>query len=196
MRASPLIAALVLTSATPALAAQNLTITYAPPDAGGLIYPTAAFDWPAEGQRAKVTLAYEGLELQYANFFADVTLFKTWWTEPFGLDGNEYTLAFDCGDWNGCLAPAGPNVLTGWLETPRGFSIPCSAATLGDCSERYEINFAVFDGIFRVVDQADYGLQITIGDPVPVPEPTTWAIMLLGFAAVGVMARRRRARLA
>jgi hypothetical protein len=38
--------------------------------------------------------------------------------------------------------------------------------------------------------------SLTRGGPGAVPEPATWAMMILGFGAVGVMARGRRMRLA
>ena len=195
MRSFPLVAALFIAAATPALAAQDITITYAPPDADGFIYPTALFNWPDEGQRSDVTVSFHGLDLEYANFYGETTLFKTWWTEPFGLDGNEYLVTFDCGDWNGCLKPRGPTALEGRLETPQGFSQPCNEGTLGDCSAHYRIDYGAFDGAFRVLDENDYGLTITFAESISAPEPATWAIMLGGIAGLGGMLRGRRAAL-
>jgi len=39
------------------------------------------------------------------------------------------------------------------------------------------------------------GAGITTNATTPVPEPATWAMMLIGFGAVGVMLRRRHATL-
>ena len=38
--------------------------------------------------------------------------------------------------------------------------------------------------------------NISYGNVGPVPEPSTWAMMLLGFAGIGFAYRRRRSRLA
>ena len=38
--------------------------------------------------------------------------------------------------------------------------------------------------------------NIVVGDPITVPEPGTWALMLGGVAMAGAMVRRRRSRLA
>ena len=38
----------------------------------------------------------------------------------------------------------------------------------------------------------DFILRVTVGDPPPAPEPATWAMMLLGFGAMGVAIRRTR----
>ena len=42
-----------------------------------------------------------------------------------------------------------------------------------------------------------YGFNFVVGEFIgesPVPEPATWAMMLLGFGAVGYAMRRRRRR--
>jgi hypothetical protein len=49
-----------------------------------------------------------------------------------------------------------------------------------------QLHFGVSDGIFRDNSGA---FTITVG---AVPEPSTWALMILGFAGVGFMAYRRR----
>jgi hypothetical protein len=176
-----------------AAAAQVVTVDYGPPDSDGLIYPTGPLEWPGEGNRALATVEFTGLELVDANFFADIELRKTWWDDFTGsVTGNEYSLAFDCGTANGCLTVVSPGVATGWLEMPRGYDKPCNAAAVGDCSEHYEANFAVFDGVFRAVGNEPYSLVVTVGDPIVVPEAATWLLMITGFGGVGAVLRSRR----
>ena len=45
--------------------------------------------------------------------------------------------------------------------------------------------------------EAAYGVRLGLGDTPPgVPEPATWAMMLVGFAGLGVALRSRRMRAA
>jgi hypothetical protein len=54
------------------------------------------------------------------------------------------------------------------------------------------------DFIKSIVISSDVGFfqvkQIEFSNVAPVPEPTTWAMMILGFAGVGFLAYRRRAQ--
>jgi PEP-CTERM motif len=53
-------------------------------------------------------------------------------------------------------------------------------------------NLQVFEG--SIVVPADYQVQISLSLPAgmgAVPEPSTWAMMILGFAGIGAMAYRR-----
>jgi hypothetical protein len=191
---STLVLVLSASMSTPASAVQVVDVDFSPPDSDGLIYASGSFEWPTEGNRATATVDFSGLELVYANFSADVELRRTWWDEAIGgVNGNEYLLIFDCGSTNGCLSTSALGLATGRLETPRGFDRPCTAATLGDCSEHYDINFAIFDGVFRVAGAEPISLAVTIGDPAAIPEPASWALMILGFGAAGMMLRQRRA---
>ena len=38
----------------------------------------------------------------------------------------------------------------------------------------------------------DFALDDISFDTTPVPEPTTWALMIMGFGTAGAMLRRRR----
>jgi hypothetical protein len=64
----------------------------------------------------------------------------------------------------------------------------CSAGNLvtgvlfGDGSTSWSNNFSIYDTTFSVTVTS------------PVPEPSTWAMMILGFAGVGFMAYRRKSK--
>jgi hypothetical protein len=47
-------------------------------------------------------------------------------------------------------------------------------------------------GIFTLTTQGNGQVQTTFSASTAVPEPATWALMLLGFGAIGVSMRRRR----
>ena len=55
-----------------------------------------------------------------------------------------------------------------------------------------------FQGTFTSISwnnpQYENWYGFTVGTVSPVPEPSTWAMMLLGFAGVGFMAYRRKAK--
>ena len=50
----------------------------------------------------------------------------------------------------------------------------------------------IFDGPFRVVNGQTNSFSIYQIVPPPVPEPATWASLLIGFFALGAALRRRR----
>lgn len=59
-------------------------------------------------------------------------------------------------------------------------------------------NIPIYSGVvntlsvdYTATGEASYGAQLTF-TPGGIPEPTTWAMMLIGFAAVGFAMRRRR----
>jgi len=52
--------------------------------------------------------------------------------------------------------------------------------------------FYYFDRVHHAYDGGDNVLLASIDAVAPVPEPTTWAMMILGFAGIGFMAYRRK----
>lgn len=180
--------------AAPANAAQIINLDLTTPDAGGYVYGSGSFNWPTEGNLATATLNFNGLELIDATLTGYVEGQATWWDEGIGgVTGNEYLLAYDCALWNSCLTQVTPTMATGQLSTPRGFDKPCTPATLNNCSFHYDPQSGVFDGYFRVTSLGSpYGATLTIGDFAAVPEPATWAMMIIGFGMAGSALRRRQ----
>ena len=53
------------------------------------------------------------------------------------------------------------------------------------------VNFFIFDSNYGD-NRGGVSVRLDSSDPGAVPEPTTWAVMLVGFGATGAMLRRRR----
>lgn len=97
------------------------------------------------------------------------------------------------------------NLFPSYAAFPELTEIPFSLAP-GDLALRYMIGadsffgFARFngDGTFDLAFESQANVGITAGAAItgplaaPVPEPSTWAMMLGGFGAIGFMLRRRR----
>jgi len=78
---------------------------------------------------------------------------------------------------------------------------PLGPVTLGDFSNNSFFNFKATEGdVFTHISfqtSADVGVgQIRLGPLTAVPEPATWAMMIMGFGGLGALMRRRRSILA
>ena len=55
-----------------------------------------------------------------------------------------------------------------------------------------------FDGTFKSISWTNPDLEnwygFTVGTVAPVPEPSTWAMLLLGFTGLGYVAYRRKTK--
>jgi len=80
--------------------------------------------------------------------------------------------------------------------------VTISGLSLGTNGQNF---FNIHDGTFTSVLLSFHGdatvedvrqVRLNVGQAPAVPEPATWAMMLAGFGAIGVMARRRRDRVA
>jgi len=198
----PTLAGAVLAIATaiaaPASAAQIIPLEFSTPDPDGYIFASAGFDWPVEGTWAFAQIDFSGLELIDVTLTGYVDGAATWWDSAIGgVTGNEYFLAFDCGSVDGCMSPVTPTKWVGRIETPRGFDKPCGPETIGDCSFHYTPQMGVADAYFRVISPGgSYQATLTISDFSAVPEASTWALLITGFATIGGALRARRRSLA
>ena len=66
----------------------------------------------------------------------------------------------------------------------------CGAAAIGtDCS-----NYVYWDGIHPTTAAHMTIAEAFLTIAAPVPEPSTWAMMIIGFAGIGFMAYRRKSK--
>jgi hypothetical protein len=87
---------------------------------------------------------------------------------------------------NNLLANAGGQVLVGF----HWGNVPGSA---GNVSSFYLWN-NVGTGAIHLTNTDGWSNAVLYTSGAPVPEPATWAMMLLGFAGIGISMRRRRAK--
>ena len=111
------------------------------------------------------------------------------------LSGYQITLlGFDIGSWPNADASSQVTVLGG-----DGSVISSTfAAILGAAPTHFAPGSTRTDG-FRIQfgpDAFDIGIDNIKFEITAVPEPSTWAMMILGFGAAGSMIRRRRAAIA
>ena len=93
------------------------------------------------------------------------------------------------------IVPTPPNTGAGaWPETISGDTVTFTApAAQNDLNSGDEFNLIVgFTGGPIIASDFSYTATWTGFEVVAMPEPSTWAMMILGFAGVGFMAYRRK----
>ena len=117
--------------------------------------------------------------------------------------GQTYAIAMDLGIRNGACVSGGNNcrgpiqVSASVGGTSQTFTH--SSTTDGNAWDRFSLNFVATESSASLMIQ---GLSLPAGNQYigldnvsvsPIPEPTTWGLMLAGLVTVGAMGRRRRA---
>ncbi|CAN7310479.1 PEPxxWA-CTERM sorting domain-containing protein [Phenylobacterium sp. LjRoot164] len=167
-------------------------------EGSGLAYPYTSFLAPDAGMQAFVKIFFDGGSLRPDSMLQttrDVTY--SYWDAGIGMvNGNEYAFEQVCSVANGCIQIKGPGYAVAKLMTPRNWTKKeCTAATSGYCSELYWDNaLTYFEGIFISDGSSDrMRVSIQVSDFTAVPEPATWAMMIVGFGLAGTALRRRQA---
>ena len=85
----------------------------------------------------------------------------------------------------------GPGFIDGKLASINSYGLTFGAS-FGDFGGGLNAGWGEFSGYVPIFIHTDF-INASIGAPMAVPEPATWAMMIIGFGAVGSMIRRRRA---
>jgi PEP-CTERM motif len=169
------VAASMIAVATPALAQETISASFTTPDGGvttGLFSGTVRIDVTGTGQ---------SLSTQFNDAF---------YLLPGGThDGSYYQLTFGTTTLTG-LNPAqnAVNFIVGGLPAFNATNSYSFLLNTGTATPS-QLHFGVGDGNFGDNSGA---YRITISPLAgAVPEPASWALMILGFGAVGAVLRRR-----
>lgn len=112
--------------------------------------------------------------------------------------GGYYTETYhyvqNCGLYDGCVKILGSGHAQARFKTPEDyfFSPPCKPSNPYSCEGfRSSFLFSEFGGAFTSPSTKPVSgyLQMAV---TPVPEPVTWAMLILGFGLTGSAVRRRR----
>lgn len=181
-----------------AMAAQivNITEPYIDGDEG-LAYPYGSIKAPDAGMQTFVKIFYSGGDLTSAAFTTMRDVTYTYWDAGIGMvNGNEYFYEQVCSVANGCIQIKSPGYAVAKLTTPRNwFAKDCNEQSGRYCSHYYWPNAnALFDGVFTFNGTGDeVRISLQASDFTAVPEPATWAMMIMGFGLAGAALRRRQA---
>ena len=110
---------------------------------------------------------------------------------PPGAGGATYTADFT-GNVSGTIVQSGSATIT-FSTTSHTFVTPTETFTLSLLTSPISLDFK---NSIKTTDTAEIAGELTFAptQTPPVPEPATWAMLLLGFVGVGFVAYRGRSR--
>jgi hypothetical protein len=177
---------MIRTNLIAALSAVLLFVSFSTPASADIIY-SLNFN---NGGTGSLTLNFDSVEVvKNINYTSIAPYFVG--VSAFNVDGHDFTIT-------------SANLKNGFIETG-------AAGQLYTLTVQEKQPIGVSDGTLFLdlytgswqlhstpYDHTEFSGRLTIGSPVlaAVPEPSTWAMMLLGFAGIGFLACRRRYRIA
>jgi hypothetical protein len=162
---------------------------------GGVVASVLAGAVPASAAVSTIDLSFTGTGI---SGLLDLTYVSG--TSPFTVDG--VTGSVDVGGTTytvtGLTTYAGDDQKlysqsVGYVDFP-GISVSLSD---GDALNLFAFNPTSYGALLRGQNASGDPYTgsyyaVTVSDPPPAPEPTTWAMMLIGFAGLGFVAMRKR----
>jgi PEP-CTERM motif len=110
----------------------------------------------------------------------------------FGTDSANNSLAFTATS-AGLFFNFSATVGTPYLIFQSGSGFVCLQGAPGNCGNPHSIAVEIGQEINPVIQESGNVEVATLAVASAVPEPSTWAMMLLGFASIGFIAYRRKA---
>ncbi len=117
--------------------------------------------------------------------------------------GATYMMSWAAASEQGCCANGQLSFLSGSTTGPFSFTAPTSGSywtAWGHYSTSFVANASSvtfqFQDINPTTNGYDLGLDSVVMNGTSVPEPATWALMLIGFGGLGAAMRMRRRRVA
>lgn len=155
-------------------------------------------DFPApDGEQAvQIRIEYAGVELlPNTSFYSDYRGLYYYWDDANGDVGANDAFDFvECSIANGCITIASPGLAFATFKAPRdlGELADCVPGSNWPCYRHLSPGgLSLFDGYVERTGGPAW-VRVTIGDPTAVPEPATWAMMIIGFGVAGSALRRRK----
>lgn len=127
------------------------------------------------------------------------------WVGPVGdseLDGNVDTYDYQTTFSLGALYPATASIIGQWAADNEGIDILINGVSTGNFVNGFDkfSAFSIRSGFVAGTNTIDFlvhndggptGLRVEMTGVAAVPEPATWAMMLVGMGMIGFAARRR-----
>jgi hypothetical protein len=100
--------------------------------------------------------------------------------------------------WGTVDTPTGYNVITNGSQSITGAEIASAGGSLTSGATNTAVELSGLNSFTSISFQDTIAnnpaFEFLVGEPSAVPEPSTWAMMILGFAGIGFMAYRRKSK--
>jgi len=198
------LAALLCVSALAAASSASSTVIYdqnLPLNSSGAFDGIGVLPVPGDGRTIQLQLDWTNATLDQAFImYESYTRYQYWEGEGLGnpppYQTNERTDSRECNTYYGNCWNVTGNRAVALIQFPRDYQFPCENKAYGTyCYIDYD--WSTFNVAYVKLTADGSGnaptARLRIFEFAPAPEPSTWALMILGFGAAGTALRRRAA---